>query len=305
MFGLTPAPRETFDNSHFKAVKLPDSWKVLVTGVTSIHGWPIFRQLQTLLPEQRLFGVKPPKANLPALGNVASFCITDRARLEQIKADFQPTHVIHCAGVCDLDLCEERPAWAQALNVDGSRVMAEVFGQDCPIIYMSTDLVFSGANPPASGYTEEHGPDPISVAGKTFAQAEEEIQQCKHCCIVRLGLPLGDSINGEKGAIDWIESRFRRKLPVTLFYDEYRSCMPCPEIGSMALCVLTQELKGLFHFGGDKSWSLHEIGQHVLQRGPYPPPLLKGLMRHQEENGPPRIGDVSLNSTKLKTLIRA
>jgi hypothetical protein len=28
-------------------------------------------------------------------------------------------------------------------------------------------------------------------------------------------------------------------------------------------------------------------------------------MRNKEENGPPRIGDVSLNSTKLRSLIRA
>ncbi len=233
-----------------------------------------------------------------------SFCITDQARLERIRADFQPTHVIHCAGVCDLDVCEERPDWARALNVDGSRVMAEVFGRDCMVTYMSTDLVFSGTNPPSGGYTEQHGPDPISVAGKTFAQAEAEIHQCRHACIVRLGLPLGDSIDGEKGAIDWIEHRFRRKLPVTLFFDELRSCVKCSEISGMALGVLTRELKGLFHFGGDRSWTLHEIGQHVLQRGPYPPHLLKGLMRHQEENGPPRIGDVSLNSTKLKNILR-
>jgi dTDP-4-dehydrorhamnose reductase len=285
--------------------KLPDLCKVLVTGVTSIHGWPIFTRLQTLLPQQRLLGLRPPKADRPALDNVRSFCITDQAKLEQIKAEFQPTHVIHCAGVCDLDVCEERPDWAYALNVDGARVMAKVFGQDCRIIYMSTDLVFSGYNPPDGGYTEEQRPDPISIAGKTFAQAEKEIQQSRYASIVRLGLPLGDSINGEKGAIDWIESRFRRNLPVTLFYDEYRSCVLCPEIAVMALFLITRGLQGLYHFGGDRAWSLHEIGQYVLQRGPYPSHLLKGLMRHEEENGPPRIGDVSLNSSKLKNLLRA
>ena len=284
---------------------LPDSWRVLVTGVTSIHGWPIFQELQRRLPPQRLLGVRPPNTDLPAQDNVLSFCITDQERLERIKADFQPTHVIHCAGVCDLDVCEERPAWAHALNVDGTRVMAEVFGQDRFVLYMSTDLVFSGNQPPPGGYTEAHVPDPISVAGRTFAQAERQIERCRHHCIVRLGLPLGDSINGEKGAIDWIESRLRRNLPVTLFYDEFRSCVTCEEIGGMALHVLARELRGLYHFGGDRPWSLHEIGQYVLQRGPYAPHLLKGLLRHQEENGPPRIGDASLNSSKLRTVLKA
>lgn len=283
---------------------LPNTWSVLVTGVTSIHGWPIFTQLQQQLPRQRLLGIRPPQGELCALDNVLSFCITDNARLAQIKREFQPTHVVHCAGVCDLDVCEDRPAWAHALNVEGSRTVAEVFGSDCSIIYMSTDLVFSGEDPPPGGYTEDHPPDPISVAGKTFAQAEGEIQQCPQHCIVRLGLPLGDSVSGEKGAIDWIESRFRRSLPVTLFYDEWRSCVTCLEISSMVLGVLARGLRGLYHFGGPRPWSLHEIGQHVLQRGPYSSHLLKGLLRHQEENGPPRIGDVSLNSTRLRTLLQ-
>ena len=195
--GNSARPTRSIDaltkNEGTTLIKLPDPCKVLVTGVTSIHGWPIFRQLQRLLPQQPILGLRPPKADLPARDNVVSFCITDQTRLEQIKAEFQPTHVIHCAGVCDLDVCEERPAWAYALNVDGSRVIAKVFGHDCPIIYMSTDLVFSGANPPAGGYTEEHAPDPISIAGKTFAQAEKAIQQCPCASIVRLGLPLGDS----------------------------------------------------------------------------------------------------------------
>ncbi|KHE91917.1 MAG: TDP-rhamnose synthetase, NAD(P)-binding [Candidatus Scalindua brodae] len=274
----------------------------MVTGVTSIHGWPIFTQLHRLLPEAFLYGLRPPKSNIPEGGNISSFCITERKKLEKIKNEFKPTHVIHCAGVCDLDVCEERPEWAHSLNVQGARAIADVFGNDIPILYMSTDLVFSGFNTPVDGYTENDEPSPINVVGKTFASAETYIQKCKDHCIVRLGLPLGDSIGGKKGAVDWIESRFRRNLPVTLFYDEYRSCVDCEEIGSMAISALAHGLRGLFHLGGSRRWSLFDIGKYVLDRGGYAPGLLHGIMRNQEENGPPRIGDVSLNSKKLRSL---
>ncbi|MBZ0109198.1 MAG: sugar nucleotide-binding protein [Candidatus Scalindua rubra] len=283
-------------------MKISDSWRILVTGVTSIHGWPIFTQLHRLLPEAFLYGLRPPKSNIPEGGNISSFCITERKKLEKIKNEFKPTHVIHCAGVCDLDVCEERPEWAHSLNVQGARAIADVFGNDIPILYMSTDLVFSGFNTPVDGYTENDEPSPINVVGKTFASAETYIQKCKDHCIVRLGLPLGDSIGGKKGAVDWIESRFRRNLPVTLFYDEYRSCVDCEEIGSMAISALAHGLRGLFHLGGSRRWSLFDIGKYVLDRGGYAPGLLHGIMRNQEENGPPRIGDVSLNSKKLRSL---
>jgi len=227
--------------------------------------------------------------------NVHAACITDRDRLSRIRESFGPTRVVHCAGVCDLDVCEDRPDWAYAMNVEGTRIVGEVFG-DLPIIYMSTDLVFSGEDPPDGGYAECHPVDPVSVAGKTFAEAETFLNADDRRCIIRLGLPLGDSVTGNKGAIDWIESRFKRQLPVTLFHDEYRSCVSCDAIADMTVHVLSDQWTGLYHFGGPRSWSLHDIGAHVIERGGYDPSLLNGILRRQEVNGPPRIGDVSLNS---------
>ncbi len=281
-------------------MKISDSWKILVTGVTSIHGWPIFTRLQGLLPGSSLYGLRPPGTNIPDSDNVASFCITERSKLEKIRNDFKPTHVIHCAGVCDLDVCEERPEWAHSLNVQGTIAVVDVFGNDIPILYMSTDLVFSGYNTPAGGYTEDDKPEPINIVGKTFVRAESYLRQSYGHCVIRLGLPLGDSIAGKKGAIDWIENRLKRDRPVTLFYDEYRSCISCEEISMMTVTALTLKLRGLFHLGGESTWRLYDIGKYVQEKGGYSPELLNGRMRHEEVNGPPRIGDVSLNSKKIR-----
>jgi dTDP-4-dehydrorhamnose reductase len=289
-------------NSVIFAMKIPDDWKILVTGITSIHGWPIYRRLSCILTKSNLFGIRPPQTDMPTGPNVSAVCIKDRDRLHRIRKHFNPTHIVHCAGVCDLDVCEDRPDWAHAMNVDGTRIVSEVFG-DLPILYMSTDLVFSGDDPPDGGYAECHKADPVSVAGKTFSEAEAFLNTEDCHCIVRLGLPLGDSVMGNKGAIDWIESRFKRKLPVTLFHDEFRSCVSCDAIADMAVQVLSGEWTGLYHFGGPRSWSLHDIGAHVIQRGGYDPSLLNGILRHQEVNGPPRIGDVSLNSQRYKDRI--
>ncbi len=283
-------------------MKFPDSWRILVTGVTSIHGWPIFAQLRELHPESLLYGLRPPKSDVPDSDNISSFCITELAELERVKDEFKPTHVIHCAGVCDLDVCEERPEWAHSLNVEGTRAVVDVFN-NIPILYMSTDLVFSGYNTPIGGYTEDDEPNPINVVGKTFVSAETYVLQNYEHCIIRLGLPLGDSLVGKKGAIDWIESRFRRNLPVTLFYDEYRSCISCEEIGRMTIAAINLKLRGLFHLGGERRWSLYDIGNYVLEKGGYSTDLLNGILRHQEKNGPPRIGDVSLNSKKLRSIV--
>ena len=276
------------------------SQKILATGITSIHGWPIWQTLQKHFEEDNLLGICPPKTKYISASNIIPMCITDIAELSDIKSKFEPDVVIHCAGVCDLDICEERPQWAYDLNVNGSKAIADIFGIDCRIIYMSTDLVFSGNNPPTGGYTEQHTPDPVSVAGKTFYQAEQIIEKLTDNTIIRLGLPLGDSVSGDKGAIDWIKSRLTKDRPVTLFHDEFRSCIWCEQIADMALAVLSLDINGLYHFGGDRSWSLHEIGEYVRDKYNCTPQMLKGILRHQEQNGPPRIGNVSMNCDKLK-----
>lgn len=237
---------------------------------------------------------------VPSGSNIHSCCITDEDRLQNFKKTFCPTHVIHCAGVCDLDVCEERPAWAYAMNATGSKVVADVFGEQARIIYMSADLVFSGNNAPEYGYNESCIPDPLSVVGKTMAAAESEILKCDNSCVIRLGLPIGQSVTATKGAVDFIAGRLSKRLPVSLFYDEYRSCILCSDIVKAIQKVLKADLRGIWHMGGPRKYSLYDIGDKVCARNGFDPFYLKGQMRKDEKCGPPRMGDVSLDSSRIQ-----
>ena len=165
--------------------------------------------------------------------------------------------------------------------------------------------MFSGEGVPAGGYTESLPPDPVSVVGRTMLQAEARIAACPRHCIVRLALPLGDSLSGRQGRAGLDRKPFSDALPVTLFYDEYRSCIECRDLGPVFERILTRNLTGLYHLGGVRPWSLYEIGQHVLKRGRMPSELLFGRFRKDEKNGPPRIGNVALNSTKLAEALKS
>lgn len=279
---------------------IPADWRILVTGVTSIHGWPLYSALKKHLPPQQLFALRPPKMKVPAGDRVIAACITDKTVAESVHKRFNPTHILHCSGVCDLDVCEERPQWARQINVGGAEIIRSVFGDSCHLLYLSTDLVFSGNNPPLGGYAEHHIPDPVSVAGKTFRMAEEVIESAPRGCIVRLGLPVGGSIMADKGGFDFVAGRFRRNLPVSLFYDELRSCLRCDQLPAPIVHLLRNEVRGLFHFGGADAISLHELGMRICAFGDYDPHLLKRLSRFEERDGPPRIGDVTLDSSKFR-----
>ncbi|HEX2959766.1 MAG TPA: sugar nucleotide-binding protein [Chitinispirillaceae bacterium] len=276
-------------------------YKVLITGTTSIHGYPIFCHLCTL-DDFSVYGIRSPKMRVPV--NAQPLCITDRDGLAQIKHSFHPTHIVHCAGVCDLDVCEDRPEWAESMNTDGARAVCEVFGDNCHIIYLSADLIFSGNTTPLNGYREIDTPDPVSVAGKTILAAENVIRTSDHHTVIRLGLPIGGSVDGTKGAVDFIDYRLRRSLPITLFHDEYRSCIACEDISTVIEKCIRQNIEGLYHLGGPKRHSLHDIGRWVLVKGRYDSSCLKTISRVEEIGGPPRMGDVSLDSSKILNLLQ-
>jgi dTDP-4-dehydrorhamnose reductase len=282
---------------------LNNTARLLVTGITSIHGWPIYGKLQSLVAPDRLFGVRPPSMRIPDGDNVTSLCMTDKEALQQLRDNFRPTHVLHAAGVCDLDACEARPLYAHDINVKGARNVVSVFSKSCYLMFLSADLVFSGNTGPRQGYVETDTPDPVSVVGKTFVLAENEIAKSPRYAIVRLGLPMGGSIQGKKGAIDFIEGRLKRGLPMSLFHDEYRSCIECDELADAIISLFSMEAEGLYHVGGPCPVSLYEIGERILMRGNYRGESLRKWSRADDVNGPPRIGNVHLNSGKAERLL--
>ena len=284
--------------------KSPAPRRILCTGITSIHGWPVFSALQKRFHHDQLYGIRPPHAKSPAADTIEAACMSDAAVFERIQKAFNPTHILHMAGVCDLDMCEDEPDKAYAINTIGAKNIVDVFGNDAYIMFLSADLVFSGNNPPSGGYTESHVPTPVSVVGKTFFEAEKHVAAAPRAATLRLGLPMGDSVQGEKGAIDFIEGRFKRGLPMTLFYDEWRSCIACTELADIVVELFLRETAGLYHCGGPRPASLYDIGEWIIKRGKYDPKLLKKLSRLEEKNGPPRMGNVHLNSGKLEQLLK-
>jgi dTDP-4-dehydrorhamnose reductase len=286
-----------------RMLRFKENTRILVTGITSIHGWPIYQKLESMIAPDRLFGIRPPDVRIPEKDNVVSACMTNKRELAQIRDDFHPTHVLHAAGVCDLDVCEANPPFAHSINVDGAGNIVSVFSSTCYIMYLSADLVFSGNNASPQGYSETDSPDPISVVGRTYLLAEREIAKAPRHAIIRLGLPMGDSIQGTKGAIDFIERRLKRGLPMSLFDDELRSCIGCDDLADAVVSLFSMEAQGLFHVGGPHAVSLYEIGKRILKRGNYKHEALRKWLRKDERNGPPRIGNVHLNSTKSERFL--
>jgi dTDP-4-dehydrorhamnose reductase len=241
--------------------------------------------------------------NLFADDNAVPCCINDLGKLQAVFKQFKPTHVIHAAGMCDLDVCELWPSLAHLRNVEGTQNIVAL-SRDCHVMYVSTDLVFSGQHASAGGYHEQRCPDPISMIGKTFVQAEAVVAQLTDGLIVRKGLPMGPSCSRRKGPIDYLSHRFRQGKLLTLFDDELRSAIYSEDLTRGLLQLWAMEARGLYHLGGPRKVSLYDIGVYVIETNHYDPACLIKASRCDDTSGLPRIGDVALNSQRAYDLMQ-
>lgn len=272
---------------------------LLITGIAGVAGYNAFQYFSSRYPGQ-VFGARRAD-NWPLSGPSILDCDTDdEQRWHELFERYQFAAVLNCEGSCKLKSCELDPEMAWRVNVIGlENLLAATRGARVRLVHLSVDLVFSGHR--SGDYREDDMPDPVTIYGKTMVAAERRLLERRpDACILRISLPMGVSFNGHAGAIDWIQSRFAKSKPATLYYDEVRSPTYTDCLNHLFECVLASDLSGLYHAGGPRRLSLYQIAQIVNRIGGYDPRLLIGCLRAEAGPIPPRAGDVSMNSDKLR-----
>ena len=271
---------------------------MLVTGLTGVAGYNAFHYFRSRYPGQ-IIGIRQV-SNWPLRGPGVLACdAEDRDGLMRLFDRYQFASVLNCAGNCALKSCELDPSMAWRINLSSLRNLLDVIGScQVRLVHLSIDLVFSGSG--RGGHIERDVTDPVTVYGQTMAAAEQLLRlACPQACILRISLPMGISYSGHAGAIDWIQSRFKRSKPATLYFDEIRTPTYTDCLNRVCHAVLSSSLSGVYHAGGPRRLSLYQIAQIVNRIGGYDPRHLMGCVRIEAGPIPPRAGNVSLDSSKL------
>lgn len=115
--------------------------KLLVTGVLGQLGFDVVKEA-----ERRNFAALPTDF-LPSteFENYTQLDITDNSAVSDAIFSLKPDAVVHCAAWTAVDLAEERETECRAVNVEGTKNIAQACGKiGAKMIYVSTDYVFSG-----------------------------------------------------------------------------------------------------------------------------------------------------------------
>ena len=271
---------------------------LLITGVAGVAGYNALAYFSARYPGQ-VIGIRQSDNWRLRGAHIVACDAEDRSKLAALFDRWQFRAVLDCAGNCALRACELDSRLAWRTNVEGLVNLASIVcDRDVRVVHTSIDLVFAGRD--GGGYREEDPTSPVSVYGKTMVAAEQVLADwLPQACVLRISLPMGVSFNGHAGAIDWIQSRFRKNRPATLYFDEVRTPTYTDCLNRLFERVLALDLAGVYHCGGPRRLSLYEIAQIVNRVGGYDPALLQGCLRHEAGPVPPRAGDVSMDSSRL------
>jgi dTDP-4-dehydrorhamnose reductase len=260
---------------------------VVVTGAGGLIGHALMTTAPVCVPGWDVHGLTRQRLDL-----------TDTTALQALFRELRPRLIIHCAALSKSEPCEQNPALARALNVAVTVHLAEL-AREMPFIFLSTDLVFDGR---AGHYDEAARINPLSVYGKTKAEAERIVLANPRHTVVRTSLNGGTSPTGDRGFNEELRRAWQAGRALTLFTDEFRCPLPAVVTARALWELALKEEAGLYHVAGAERLSRWQIGRLLAHRWPQLNPKIEPASR-RDYSGPLRPADTSLSCAKVQKLL--
>lgn len=268
--------------------------RILVTGLNGIIGWNIFQKAAEKYETSGTY-----RKNHPALRGAAIHRVDmhDERELEDLFRNARPDYLIHSWAMCDLDLCEQMPEMARKINDHGAEKIIAAASKCKSLkkfVYISTDHVFSGER---GEYTENDRPDPKHVYGRTKVEAEKRVQASGlPYLIIRPGLAIGKSLQGNKGPRDFLFTRIRAGKTTHYFTDEWRTPIPAEMLGEKIVDLAVSDTTGIRHVAGSELISRFDLAKRLAFESGLPTEKILPRLRKDDRWAPIRPKNIGLKT---------
>jgi dTDP-4-dehydrorhamnose reductase len=177
--------------------------------------------------------------------NHADLDITDRGAVDRSVAEIQPSLIVNCA-VLQVDDSEQDPARAQAVNVDGPRLLAEAANKaSAEILHFSTQYAFEGEPVGRAPYTVKDKPGPVNAYGRTKVAGEAAVRDaCARSYIVRTSWVFG---SGKMTFLCNAHNDLRAGKKVRAIDDIWSSTTYVEDLIDRVQLIVTKRRYGTYH----------------------------------------------------------
>lgn len=232
--------------------------RVLVTGAAGMLGSELLLRTPT-----GCVGVGTDLVAGPSVA-AAGVDLSERSAVERLFEQHGPfAGAIHCAAYTAVDKAEEQPELCAKVNVEASRVLAQVCqARGAHLVAVSTDFVFDGAK--RTPYLESDEPRPLSVYGRTKLEGERAtLAAAPGAAIVRtqwLYGPRGKHF--PRTIVGYARSSGKLKV----VDDQWGAPTSTLELAPALWDVLLARASGVFHGACEGSCSWHGFTAEILRQ---------------------------------------
>ncbi|MDX5481182.1 MAG: SDR family oxidoreductase [Hymenobacteraceae bacterium] len=239
--------------------------RILITGSNGLLGQKLaalllprtdVELLATSRGENKLAEIFPTLA-------FASMDVTNRDEVEQVVADFKPTHLIHTAAMTNVDQCETDQAGALRLNRDAVAYIVEACEKhNVHLIHLSTDFIFDGE---AGPYNEEAEASPISFYGETKLMAEEIVKAAKcKWAILRTVLVYGVVHDyGRTNIVLWVRDSLQSGKVIKVVNDQFRTPTLAEDLAMGCWLAVEHDAEGVYNISGKEMYTPYDMAMIV------------------------------------------
>ncbi len=227
--------------------------RLLITGVSGLLGNNLAYYFRDKYEILGLYNSHP--VNINGIRN-GKCDITSKGSIERVIHEFNPSIILHCASITDIERCERDKDIAEEINVLSTACLTKIImGQDVKLVYISTDAVYDGVR---GDFSESDKVNPLNFYGRSKYEGELEIAKKENSLIFRTNI-FGWNIQNKKSLGEWVLDELQSNRRINGFKDACFSSIYTLEFARIIDIAIRKNLSGVYNCGSVDSCSKYEF----------------------------------------------
>ena len=268
--------------------------KVLVTGCSGLLGSNLCYLLRD---KYQLIGSYNQKEPLNFSGEKVRVDIRNEVIVKKVLDAYKPDVIIHCAGLTNVDACEDEYNLTREVNALGTKYLVENCDKKAKFIFISSDAIFDGKK---GSYTEKDLPFPLNNYAKTKLEGEGYVQQKSDNFLILRTNFFGWNYQNKLSFAEWILDSLLNKKIINMVKDWHFSPILVNNLVKIITQLIYSDAKGIYHLAANNHCSKHEFAVKLAEIFGLNLSLIKAISFNELSLKAKRPKNMSLDCSKIR-----